>query len=364
MNFEESRRRLGDIAAVIAGQSPEGKFYNEIGKGHPFYQGKKEFREKYIGPPTTWTSQVTKEALADDILMSVRAPVGPVNFSTERICIGRGLAAIRCREGLDKEFLFYFLLSKEAEISGREGAVFASINKSEVEAIQIPVPTLPEQRRIVGILDEAFEGIATAKAHAEKNLQNARAMFESHLQSVFSEPNEGWESLSFEDCIESVKYTSKIQRKDFLEKGRYPILSQEAEFINGFWDDSTDVFKVEKPMVIFGDHTQVLKYVDFDFVLGADGVKILLPKSFLNAKFFFYQLRSTPKITLGYARHYRLLKERWVSFPEKQTQSRIVGEMDSLERETQRLESIYQRKLAALDALKQSLLHQAFSGQL
>src|SRR3989338_4801238 len=96
----------------------------------------------------------------------------------------------------------------------------------------------------------------------------------------------------FEDCLEKVKYTKKIQRKDFLEEGRFPIVSQEQEYINGFWNESKDLFKIIKPVVIFGDHTQVLKYVDFDFVLGADGVKILQPCSFLNPKFFFYWLKS------------------------------------------------------------------------
>ncbi|OQX24014.1 MAG: restriction endonuclease subunit S, partial [Desulfobacteraceae bacterium IS3] len=83
-------KKLGEICTVIAGQSPEGRFYNESGDGLPFYQGKKEFGERYIGKPTTWTSKITKEAVKGDILMSVRAPVGPINFATEKICIGRG----------------------------------------------------------------------------------------------------------------------------------------------------------------------------------------------------------------------------------------------------------------------------------
>ena len=98
------------MCKVIAGQSPEGKFYNDNGIGLPFYQGKKEYGEKYIGAPTTWTTKITKEAEENDILMSVRAPVGPINFATQRICIGRGLAAIRATNLINKEFLFNFLL--------------------------------------------------------------------------------------------------------------------------------------------------------------------------------------------------------------------------------------------------------------
>jgi type I restriction enzyme S subunit len=88
-------KKLGEVCEVIAGQSPEGRYYNNKEEGLPFYQGKKEFTKKYIGKPKKWTTKVTKEALKDDILISVRAPVGPINYSTQKICIGRGLAAIR-----------------------------------------------------------------------------------------------------------------------------------------------------------------------------------------------------------------------------------------------------------------------------
>ena len=152
-----------------------------------------------------------------------------------------------------------------------------------------------EQKRIVGILDEAFDAIATAKANAEKNLQNARALFESHLQSVFTHRGEGWVEKPFEHCIEDVKYTRKIQRKDFLTEGKFPIVSQESEFTNGY---------------------------------------------------------------------YRLLKELQISYPDLDNQVAIAEKLDALSEETQRLASIYERKLAALDALKKSLLHQAFTGQL
>lgn len=111
-------KKLGEVCEVIAGQSPEGRYYNNAGNGLPFYQGKKGFTEKFIGEPTTWTTRITKEAWQGDILMSVRAPVGPVNFSTDKICIGRGLAAIRATKLIDKEFLFNFLLKHENEIVG------------------------------------------------------------------------------------------------------------------------------------------------------------------------------------------------------------------------------------------------------
>ena len=138
----------------------------------------------------------------------------------------------------------------------------------------------------------------------------------------------GWQTKPFEECIEKVTYTSKVQRKDFLDSGAYPIISQEEEFINGYWDNEDDLFRVPRPIVVFGDHTKVLKYVDFDFVLGADGVKVLQPREFLFGKFLFYQLQSVNLDFLGYARHYRLLRELDIVYPSPSEQKRIVGILD------------------------------------
>jgi type I restriction enzyme S subunit len=138
-----------------------------------------------------------------------------------------------------------------------------------------------------------------------------------------------WETKQFEDCLEKVVYTRKIQRRDFLNEGKYPVISQEQDFINGYWNYSEDLFKIEKPIVVFGDHTQVLKYVDFDFVLGADGVKILLTHNGIEPKFLYYFLQKINLGSLGYARHYRILKELEVSYPKAlPEQRRIVAILD------------------------------------
>lgn len=178
-------KKLGDVCLVIAGQSPEGKFYNNSGAGLPFYQGKKEFTEKFLGKPTTWTTKVTKEAQAGDILMSVRAPVGPVNFSTEIICIGRGLAAIRAGKEIDRDFLFNFLQKFEKEIVGNTGAVFNSINKKQIENIEIHLPPLNEQKRIVKILDKVFEGVGKVKNNTEQKLIDLDELKKSILKKAF-----------------------------------------------------------------------------------------------------------------------------------------------------------------------------------
>ena len=110
-----------------------------------------------------------------------------------------GLAA---KAGMDSRFLYFFCLSYDFSAHNR-GTTIPSLVKSELLTIPIPVPPLAGQQRIVGLLDEAFEGLATAKANAEKNLQNARALFESHLQSVFTQRGPEWVEKTFEELIES-----------------------------------------------------------------------------------------------------------------------------------------------------------------
>jgi restriction endonuclease S subunit len=145
--------RLEDVCEIIAGQSPDSKYYNENGIGTPFYQGKTEFTERYIGSPVKWTTQETKIAEKNDILISVRAPVGPINISTARICIGRGLAVIRPSPKILLPYLFEVIKLQERNIKGNGGAVFDSISKKDIEMITIPLPPLEVQQEIVAEIE-------------------------------------------------------------------------------------------------------------------------------------------------------------------------------------------------------------------
>jgi len=176
--------------------------------------------------------------------------------------------------------------------------------------------------------------------------------------------NSGWEVKSFEDCIEKVVYTNKIQRKDFLDNGKFPIISQEKEFINGYWNNSCDLFEISQPVVIFGDHTQVLKYIDFDFVLGADGIKILQSKNEIKPKYFYYYMKNIKIESLGYARHYRLLKDIKVYYPKSLAeQQRIVSILDKVFAELEQAKENGQRNLKNAKELFESYLQGVFENK-
>lgn len=138
----------------------------------------------------------------------------------------------------------------------------------------------------------------------------------------------GWQEKPFESCLERFRVTAKIPKKQFADEGVFPIVSQEADFINGYWDSEADVCILEDPVVIYGDHTQVVKYVDFDFVVGADGVKVLKPKGFIDPRFLYYFVMAHRVPSLGYARHYRHLKDQVIKYPPLEEQQRIVAVLD------------------------------------
>ncbi|HBD7469439.1 TPA: restriction endonuclease subunit S [Legionella pneumophila] len=383
-------KNIGDVCKVIAGQSPEGKFYNKDRNGLPFYQGKKEYGEKYIGEPTTWTTKVTKEAEANDILMSVRAPVGPINFATQRICIGRGLAAIRATKLIDKEFLFNFLLKHENEIIGNTGAVFNSINKAQIESIKIPVPPLAEQQRIVAILDEAFAAIAKAKANAEQNLKNAKELFESYLQGVFENPKDNWEKKKWGDLCDFVRgpFGGSLKKNIFKDDG-YVVYEQKHAIHDHF-----------NQLRYFIDEDKFREMIRFelkpgDIIMSCSGVTLgrvaivpkgikrgiinqallkLTPKKNISVHFLQHWLRSSifQKIIFDYSGgaaipnvpSAKILKDILIPVPSLKEQERVVSEIELISAQTQKLEAVYQAIINNLEELKKSILQKAFSGEL
>ena len=169
---------LGEVATIVAGQSPPGHTYNQNGEGLPFFQGKADFGE--IHPiARKWCVAPRKIAEAGDILISVRAPVGPTNVAGERCCIGRGLAAIRPNETrvLRDFVLWHIRRSEPALVANGQGTTFSAIGKKDIESLPIPTPSLDEQRRIVGILNRA--------AKIERLRTRGREIMREFIPSLF-----------------------------------------------------------------------------------------------------------------------------------------------------------------------------------
>lgn len=152
--------RLEDIANVTMGQSPKSEFYNNHGEGMPFLQGNRTFGRLY--PKfDTYTTQPTKVAEAGDIIMSVRAPVGDLNITPTQMCLGRGVCSLRMKNG-NQEFLFYLMKHYVPQLIKKEsGTVFGSVNRNDINGLEINIPHDAElQKRIgryLGAIDEKIE---------------------------------------------------------------------------------------------------------------------------------------------------------------------------------------------------------------
>ena len=167
---------------------------------------------------------------------------------------------------------------------------------------------------------------------------------------------EGWEYKKFENCIVKSPKLKQVKKEAYNNGSQYPIISQEEKFISGYCDDESMVCHIDRPVVVFGDHTRVLKYIDFDFVVGADGVKVIIPIKSIDSKFLLYFLQWYNIPNLGYSRHYKLLKDVMVPIPNCTTQLSIVSELDKLNE----LIQIKKEQLKDYDALAQSIFYEMF----
>lgn len=176
--------QLKDIADIVMGQSPKSQFYNTDGKGIPFLQGVRTFGENY---PIidTYTTSFNREANVGEILFSVRAPVGRVNWATKRIAIGRGLAAIRVKERYSPNYLYY-LFKKIGEHldSLATGTVFTSINKKELSELSIDIPaSVVDQERVANYLKKIDLKIEKNNQINDNLLELAKTIFKNIIRT-------------------------------------------------------------------------------------------------------------------------------------------------------------------------------------
>ena len=180
-------KKLKECCTIIAGQSPESKYYNSNGDGLPFFQGKADFGELYPSI-RVYCSQPAKIAEKDDILLSVRAPVGPTNLAPCKVCIGRGLTAIRPSEVLLTRYVLLFFRYFEAQLASKgTGTTFKAITQDVVKNLEIPIPPLPEQERIVARIEELFSQLDAGV----EALKKTKAQLAVYRQAVLKEAFEG-----------------------------------------------------------------------------------------------------------------------------------------------------------------------------
>lgn len=264
-------------------------------------------------------------------------------------------------------YLLWFFKTDEfkKQISGGENTMINQVTRYMLDEIKIPLPPLPEQQRIVSILDEAFAVIERSRNAAIQNLKNTKELFESYLQGVFEKKGDGWEEQLFENCFK-LKSGDNLTAKNMTE-GEYPVFGGNG--ITGYHNE----YNLSGSNVIIGRVGALcgnVRHINENIWLTDNAFKVVDFKFDFDHSFLTYLLNH--KDLRSYARQAAQpvisnssLKDVVLFFPKSKTQQQtIVRQLDALRAETQKLEAVYQKKIDDLEELKKSILQKAFSGQL
>jgi len=375
--------KLGDLCEVITkGTTPTSIGFNFTDSGIKFIKVESLTETGEIIPnKVAYIDENCHQALKrsqlkkNDILFSIAGALGRIGIVKDDILpanTNQALAIIRLKKDSNAlvEFIAkYFnsnIVTDEIE-KLRIGAAQQNLSLTQLNNLFVPLPPLPEQKRIVSILDEAFAAIAKAKANAEQNLKNTKELFESYLQGVFEKKDNGWEIKKLGEVCELYQ-PKTISTKEMVYDGLYPVFG--ANGIIGKYDK----YNHEEPQLLITcrgatcgsvnisepkswingnamvvrpkDHSIVLKFLEYLFRGGVD-----LSKTITGAAQPQITRQSLNPIEISYPK----------SLPKQQS---IVRQLDTLRVETQKLEAVYQKKINDLEELKKSILQKAFAGEL
>ena len=348
--------------------------------------------KEYITDKAAKISKVVKKGT---LLLSFKLTLGRLAFAGRDLYTNEAIAALSIKDEkvIDKYFLYQFLSLYDwnAATEGDVKVKGKTLNKAKLKEIEVHFPkSLPEQQRIVSILDEAFAAIAKAKANAEQNLRNAKELFESYLQGVFEKKGVGWdethlsEVCDFENGDRGKNYPNKSHRVSsgipFINAGHLNenrLDFSDMDYISEERFNMLGNGKIKPNDILFclrGSLGKVANVGNLDKGAIASSLVILRVKNELDNDFLLYFLNSnlTKKQIVDFGNgaaqpnlSAASLKKFIIPFPKsKEEQQTIVRQLDALRAETQKLEAVYQKKISDLEELKKSILQKAFAGEL
>lgn len=300
---------------------------------------------------------------AGSIILSSRAPIGHLVINEMPMAFNQGCKGLIPSPAIDIKFAYYFLLTNVPLLESLgTGATFKELSGGKLKEVPFQFPELGEQRRIVTLLDEAFADIATAKANAEKNLQNARELFDRALYSIEGKKEQLGEYVTIK--------TGKLDANAAVLDGKYPFFTCSREIF------AIDTFAFDCEAILLAGNNAVgdfnVKHYSGKFnAYQRTYVITIQDEEILRYRYLYFQmLKSLKKFkeqSVGSGTKFLklgMIKELEITLPPIQEQDRQLKLLSGLLDQVEYLESIYRQKLTALDDLKKSLLHQAFSGQL
>jgi len=385
---------LGELCDVVGGGTPS-KDNNSFYTGIIPWATVRDMRHDLITQTEFCISDEAVRSSSTNIISSgnvviaTRVGLGKVCLLGQDTAINQDLRGIipRNAEKLVVRYLYWWLKSVSALIVAEgTGATVQGVKLPFIKSLEVPLPPLPEQQRIVALLDDAFAGLATAKANAERNLQHARAVFESHVESIFSTRGEDWEEKRLEEvcgfqngfAFKSSTFKPQgypILRISNIQDGRIDAANRIVFFDPNDYREDLDRYRVSKGDLLIamsGATTGKLGFnVEEKVYYLNQRVGKFEPTKRLDPRFLYYflstRVEENLRISAGSAQpnlSTEQIKGFLLPLPSIDEQTRIVDVLEALSKETQHLTHIYERKLAALEELKKTLLQQAFNGEL
>lgn len=354
-------------------QSDDGVRLIQTGNiGSGFFKDRSE-KARYISESTFKRLHCTEIIEGDCLVSRLPDPVGRACIlpsTGEKMITAVDCTIIRFKQDVitSKWFIFYSLSNDyqfqiRSEVSG---ATRQRISRKNLGSVSVPVPSLSEQQRIVLILDEVFSNISKAKDNAEQNLKNAKELFESYLQSVFTNKGDDWEEKNLEDCFK-LKSGDNLTSKMMGENGEYPVFGG-----NGIAGLHTE-FNLSGDNVIIGRVGALCgnaRHITEDVWITDNAFKVTdfnynFDNTFLTYLLNFKNLRKFARQAAQPVISNSSLKDVLLEFPKAlKEQQFIVKKLEELSLETKKLEAIYEQKLKDLEELKKSILQKAFNGEL
>ncbi|HOE39963.1 MAG TPA: restriction endonuclease subunit S [Bacteroidales bacterium] len=395
------KKKLGEVLTIERGGSPRpiDKYLTNSPEGINWIKiSDATASDKYIFETK---EKITKEGLhktrmvnEGDFILSNSMSFGRPYIMKTSGCIHDGWLVLKenGQKIFDTEFLYY-LLSSPYVFNQFDylaaGSTVRNLNIALVSSVEVPIPPLPEQQRIVSILDEAFAAIAKAKANAEQNLKNAKELFESYLQEVFENGNENWETKCLDE-LGTITSSKRIYKSEYVKDGIPFYRTKEIKELANGKNITLELFisrerynEIKKSfgvpqindllMSAVGTIGEIMVIKNKDEFYFKDG-NIVWFKGFRNLdtnylKFaltaFVEKIKSLAIGAAYSALTIEKLNKYQISFPKSiEEQQTIVHQLDALRAETQKLEAVYQKKIADLEELKKSILQKAFGGEL
>lgn len=357
---EWEKKLLNEIANVQMGQSPNSKNYTDDSQEMILVQGNADLKNGKVFP-RIFTKEITKLANIGDILLSVRAPVGEIGISQMPVCIGRGVCSIT-----SNLFIYYFLDYFNNENKWKkfsQGSTFESISGNEVRSLIIYLPSKTEQQKI----GDFFSKLDRQIELEEQKLEKLKEQKKGYMQKIFSQEirfkdDNGndypeWESKKFLDIFKlAPSKNNQIKSSEVVENGIIPVVDQGKDIFLGYSNEKDKAIEDFDNVIVYGDHTTIIKYIKEPFIIGGDGVKLLESNDGSLIHYLYILLQYFNVKPEGYKRHYSILKNKMMNISNTKEEQEKIGdffnELDELiEKQSSKIVVLKQRKKGFLQKM-------------